>query len=147
VDKTLIPTGEIRAVAGTALDFRSPTAIGAHLRDGHDDQIRVGRGIDENFVIDGAPGTMRHAARLEDPSSGRVLDLMVTSPGLQVYSGNFLDATVAGKAGRVYRQTDALVMEPQVYPDAPNHANFPSARLDPGKTYTNGFIYRFSTEK
>ena len=147
VDKTLIPTGEIRTVAGTALDFRTPTAIGAHLRNGHDDQIRVGRGIDENFVIDGAPGTMRHAARLEDPSSGRVLDLMVTSPGLQVYSGNFLDATVTGKGGRVYRQTDALVMEPQVFPDAPNHPNFPSARLDPGKTYTNSFIYRFSTEK
>ena len=147
VDKTLIPTGEIRSVAGTALDFRHPTAIGAHLRDGRDEQIRIGRGIDHNFIIDGPAGTMRHAARLEDPSSGRVLDLMVTSPGLQVYSGNFLDATVTGKNGRVYRQTDALVMEPQVFPDSPNHPSFPSARLDPGKTYTNSFIYRFSTEK
>ncbi len=147
VDKTLIPTGKIAAVAGTPLDFRKPTAIGAHLRDGRFDQIQIGRGIDHNFIIDGAPGTMRHAARLEDPSSGRVLDLLVTSPALQVYSGNFLDATVTGKGGRTYRQTDALVMEPQVYPDAPNHPDFPSARLDPGKTYTNAFIYRFSIAK
>src|SRR4051812_7657026 len=91
VDKTLIPTGKLAAVAGTPLDFRKPTAIGAHLRDGRFDQIQIGRGIDHNFVIDGAPGTMRHAARVEDPASGRVLDLLVTSPALQVYSGNFLD--------------------------------------------------------
>jgi aldose 1-epimerase len=147
VDKVLIPTGTLRKVAGTALDFRKATAIGAHLRDGHDDQIRVGRGIDHNFVIDGTPGTMRHAARVEDPYSGRALDLTITAPGLQVYSGNFLDGTVMGKNGRIYRQTDAIVLEPQVFPDSPNHPNFPSARLDPGKTYTNSFIYRFSTVK
>jgi aldose 1-epimerase len=147
VDKTLIPTGELKPVAGTPLDFRKPRAIGAPLRDGHDAQIQIGRGIDHNFVIDGAAGTMRHAARVEDPASGRVLDLSLTAPALQVYSGNFLDATVTGRGGRIYRQTDALVMEPQVYPDAPNHPAFPTARLDPGKTYTNSFIYRFSTVK
>jgi aldose 1-epimerase len=147
VDKTLIPTGKIAPVAGTPLDFRKATPIGTHLRDGKFEQIQIGRGIDHNFIIDGTPGTMRHAARVEDPSSGRVLDLLLTSPALQVYSGNFLDATVTGKGGRIYRQTDALVMEPQVYPDAPNQAGFPSARLDPGKTYTNSFIYRFSIEK
>jgi aldose 1-epimerase len=147
VDKTLIPTGELRPVAGTPLDFRKAAAIGAHLRDGKEEQMRIGRGIDHNFVIDGAAGTMRHAARLVDPTSGRVLDLLLDAPALQVYSGNFLDATVTGKSGRMYRQTDALVMEPQVYPDAPNHPAFPSARLNPGKTYSNSFIYRFSTEK
>jgi aldose 1-epimerase len=147
VDKTLIPTNKIASVAGTPLDFRKATPIGTHLRDGKFEQIQIGRGIDHNFIIDGAAGTMRHAARVEDPSSGRVLDLSLTAPALQVYSGNFLDATVTGKGGRIYRQTDALVMEPQVYPDAPNQQGFPSARLDPGKTYTNSFIYRFSTEK
>jgi aldose 1-epimerase len=147
VDKTLIPTGELRSVTGTPLDFRKATAIGAHLRDGKEEQMRIGRGIDHNFVIDGAAGTMRHAAHLADPASGRVLDLLLDAPALQVYSGNFLDATVTGKSGRMYRQTDALVMEPQVYPDAPNHPAFPSARLNPGKTYSNSFIYRFSTEK
>jgi len=147
VDKTLIPTGELKPVAGTALDFRKPRAIGAPLRDGKDAQIQIGRGIDHNFVIDGTAGTMRHAAHVEDPASGRVLDLSLTAPALQVYSGNFLDATVTGRGGRIYRQTDAIVMEPQVYPDAPNHPAFPTARLDPGKTYTNSFIYRFSTVK
>ena len=147
VDKTLIPTGELRSVVGTPLDFRTPKPISTPLRDGRYEQIRFGRGLDHNFIIDGTPGTMRQAARVEDPTSGRVLDLLVTAPALQVYSGNFLDATVTGKGGRIYRQTDAIAMEPQVYPDTPNHPAFPSARLDPGKTYSNSFIYRFSIEK
>ena len=147
VDKTLIPTGELKSVAGTPLDFRKGAKIEARVRDGRDEQIRIGRGIDHNFIVDGTAGTMRPAAKLEDPSSGRVLELLVSAPAVQVYTGNFLDGTVTGKAGRIYRQTDAVVMEPQTYPDSPNHPAFPTARLDPGKTYSNSFTYRFSILK
>jgi aldose 1-epimerase len=147
VDAGLIPTGELRAVQGTPFDFRKPTPIGARVRDGHDQQIRYGRGYDHNFALDGALGEMRLAARIADPSSGRVMEIFSAAPGLQFYSGNFLDATIAGKGGRVYREGDALVLEPQLFPDAPNQPAFPSARLDPGKTYVNTMEYRFSTDK
>lgn len=145
VDATLIPTGERRNVAGTPFDFRKPTPIGAHIRDGHDQQILFGRGYDHNFVLDGRAGELHPAARVEDPKSGRVLEVLTTAPGVQFYSGNFLDGTVAGKGGAVYRQGDALCLEPQVFPDTPNHPDFPSARLDPGKTYHNTIVYRLST--
>jgi aldose 1-epimerase len=147
VDAGLIPTGELRAVQGTPFDFRKPTAIGARVRDGHDQQIRYGRGYDHNFALDGAVGEMRLAARVADPLSGRVMEIFTAAPGLQFYSGNFLDATIAGKGGRVYREGDALVLEPQLFPDAPNQPGFPPARLDPGKTYANTMEYRFSTDK
>lgn len=147
VDVGLIPTGELRAVQGTPFDFRKLTAIGARVRDGHDQQIRYGRGYDHNFALDGAVGEMRPAARIADPSSGRIMEISTSAPGLQFYSGNFLDATIAGKGGRVYREGDALVLEPQLFPDAPNQPGFPSARLDPGKTYVNTMEYRFSTDK
>jgi aldose 1-epimerase len=145
VDSTLIPTGEKKSVAGTPFDFRKPTLIGARVRDGRDEQMRYGRGYDHNFVVNGAAGTMRLAARVEDPSSGRVMELLTTAPGVQFYSGNFLDGTSVGKSGRIYRQGDALCLEPQVFPDAPNQKDFPSARLDPGKTYSNSMILRFTT--
>jgi aldose 1-epimerase len=145
VDSTLIPTGEKKSVAGTPFDFRKPTLIGARVRDGRDEQMRYGRGYDHNFVVNGAAGTMRLAARVEDPSSGRVMELLTTAPGVQFYSGNFLDGTSVGKGGRIYRQGDALCLEPQVFPDAPNQKGFPSARLDPGKTYSNSMILRFTT--
>lgn len=145
VDSTLIPTGERKSVAGTPFDFRKATLIGARVRDGRDEQIRYGRGYDHNFVVNGAAGTMRVAARVEDPASGRVMELLTTAPGVQFYSGNFLDGTSTGKSGRIYRQGDALCLEPQVFPDAPNQKDFPSARLDPGKTYVNSMILRFST--
>jgi aldose 1-epimerase len=145
VDATLIPTGERRAVAGTPLDFRKLTQIGARIRDGRDEQMRLGRGYDHNFIVKGAPGTLRLAARLEDPSSGRVMELLTTAPGLQFYSGNFLDGTSVGKSGHLYRQSDALCLEPQAFPDAPNQSAFPSARLDPGQTYRHSIVYRFST--
>lgn len=145
VDATLIPTGEMRSVVGTPFDFRKPTLIGARVRDGNDEQIRFGRGYDHNFVVNGAAGTMRLAARVEDPVSGRVMELLTTAPGVQFYSGNFLDGTSQGKSGRIYRQGDALCLEPQVFPDAPNQKGFPTARLDPGKTYGNAMILRFST--
>lgn len=144
VDATLIPTGAFAPVAGTPFDFREPRAIGSAIRDGHDPQVRVGRGYDHNFVIDGTPGTLRPAAVLEDPASGRVMDMFVTAPGLQVYSGNFLDGTVAGKRGRLYRQSDGLALEPQAFPDAPNQPDFPSARLDPGTEYVSTMLLRFS---
>ena len=145
VDDGSIPTGELRAVAGTPFDFRQPHRIGERIRDGRDPQLRIGRGYDHNFVVNGAPGTLRPAARLEDPASGRALELLVTAPGLQFYSGNFLDATSAGKSGRIYRQGDGLCLEPQVFPDAPNQPRFPSARLNPGEQYVNVMMFRFST--
>jgi aldose 1-epimerase len=147
VDVGLIPTGELRAVAGTPFDFRKATPIGARVRDGRDQQIRYGRGYDHNFALDGTVGELRLAARVADPSSGRIMEIFSAAPGLQFYSGNFLDATIAGKGGRIYREGDALVLEPQLFPDAPNQKTFPSARLDPGSAYVNTIEYRFSTDK
>jgi aldose 1-epimerase len=145
VDKTLIPTGERRNVAGTPFDFRQPVAIGERIRDGRDEQMQIGRGYDHNYVLRGPAGSVRPAVRLEDPHSGRVMELLTAAPGVQFYSGNFLDATVTGKSGHIYRQGDGLCLEPQVFPDSPNHPDFPSARLNPGQTYSNIIVYRFST--
>jgi aldose 1-epimerase len=147
VDDVLIPTGTIAPVAGTPLDFRKPTAIGLRIRDGSDEQLSYCHGYDMNFVLDGRPGTLRLAARVEDPRSGRVLEVATTAPGVQYYSGNFLSGTFVGKYGITYRQGDAVVLEPQDFPDAPNHANFPSARLDPGATYHNVIVYRFAVKR
>jgi aldose 1-epimerase len=147
VDDTLIPTGAIAAVAGTPFDFRRPTPIGLRIRDGNDEQIRYCHGYDMNFALDGRPGALRPAARVEDPRSGRILEVATTAPGIQFYSGNFLGGTFVGKHGIVYRQGDAVVLEPQDYPDAPNHPNFPSATLEPGTTYHSVIVYRFATRK
>jgi aldose 1-epimerase len=147
VDPTLIPTGKIVPVAGTPFDFRTPTPIGLRIRDGSDAQIRYCHGYDMNFVLDGRPGTLRLAARVADPRSGRVLEVYATAPGVQFYSGNFLDGTVVGKRGIAYRQGDAVVLEPQDFPDAPNHPNFPSATLVPGATYHSVIEYRFSVTR
>jgi aldose 1-epimerase len=145
VDDTLIPTGERRAVAGTAFDFRTARAIGERIREGSDAQLRIARGYDHNFIVNGAPGTLRPAARLEDPVSGRRLELFVTAAGLQFYSGNFLDGSSTGKSGGLYRQGDGLCLEPQAFPDSPNRPDFPSVRLDPGAEYVNRMLFRFST--
>jgi aldose 1-epimerase len=147
VDEHLIPTGELRSVAGTPFDFRTPTAVGARIRDGHDVQILYGHGYDHNFVLSGPPGQLNLAVRVVDPNSGRVMEILTRAPGVQFYSGNFFDGTITGKSGLVYRQGDALVFEPQLFPDAPNHPNFASARLDPGGTYENTIVYRFSVLK
>jgi len=145
VDGTLIPTGERRAVAGTPFDFRNAAVIGARIRDASDTQIAIGRGYDHNFVLrGGVTETPKLAARLEDPISGRVVELFTTEPGVQVYSGNFLDGTTIGKSHVIYRQGDGLALEPQKFPDSPNQPAFPSARLDPGKTYRQTSYYRFS---
>jgi aldose 1-epimerase len=148
VDATLIPTGEFRSVTGTVFDFRHAKAIGRDIRGGGDDQILYGKGYDHNWVISRKPVQVpRLVARVEDPESGRVLEVLSTQPGIQFYSGNFLDGTVVGKSGRTYRQGDAIVLEPQLFPDTPNRPAFGSARLDPGVPYVNRIIYRFSTAK
>lgn len=147
VDDKLIPTGTIAPVAGTPMDFRKPTPIGLRIRDGNDEQIRYCHGYDMNFVLDGRAGALRLAARVEDPRSGRVLEVYTTAPGVQYYSGNFLGGAFVGKHGTVYRQGDAVVLEPQDFPDAPNHSNFPSAALAPGATYHNVIEYRFGVKR
>ncbi len=146
VDKTLIPTGEIRPVSGTPFDSRVATPVGERVRDMRDPQMVIGRGYDHNWVLSRArTAEPRIIARLEDPDSGRTLELISDQPGLQFYSGNVLDGTEVGKSGRAYRQGDAIVLEPQLYPDTPNKPDFGSARLEPGQVYRNLMVYRIST--
>ena len=148
VDETLIPTGEVTPVAGTVFDFRTPKPIGRDLRTGSEPQLLRGRGYDHNWVVSRAVAKQpREVARVHDPRSGRVLTLTSAQPGLQFYSGNFLDGTTVGKSGRVYRQGDAFVLEPQLFPDTPNQPSFGSARLVPGKQYVNRMVYRFTTDQ
>lgn len=146
IDVGLIPTGEFRSVAGTAFDFRKPTPIGARVRDGADQQILFGKGYDHNWVVARTiAATPRLLARVEDPVSGRAMEMLSNQPGLQFYSGNFLDGTTVGKSGKLYRQGDAIVLEPQMFPDTPNQPAFGSVRLNPGETYHNVIVLRFST--
>lgn len=148
VDATLIPTGEIAPVAGTVFDFRRPKPIGRDIRSGAEPQLLRGRGYDHNWVVGRKPSKQeREVARVHDPKSGRVMTLSSTQPGLQFYSGNFLDGTTVGKSGGVYRQGDAFVLEPQIFPDTPNRPEFGSARLAPGQQYVNRIVYRFSTDR
>lgn len=146
VNKSLIPTGELRPVAGTVFDFRQPRRVVDGIRDGKDEQIRFGQGYDHNFALDkGLTKTPELAARLEDPQSGRVLEVLSTEPGVQFYTGNFLDGTFVGKQGHLYRMGDGIALEPQKFPDAPNQPSFISARVDPGKPYRHVMIYRLSS--
>ncbi|HEX8389703.1 MAG TPA: aldose epimerase family protein [Sphingomonas sp.] len=145
-DAGAIPTGEFRPVAGTVFDFRTPRAVGERVRDARDQQILFGRGYDHNWVIGRAVTPDLHLmARVVEPKSGRGFELLSNQPGLQFYSGNFLDATTRGKGGRLYRMGDTIVMEPQIFPDTPNRPDFPTARLNPGQTYRNVMVYRFTT--
>jgi aldose 1-epimerase len=145
VDDTLIPTGALDPVAGTPFDFRSWHAIGERIRDSHP-QLVAGRGYDHNFVLDPPRrGGLNVAARLLDPSSGRRLSVLTTEPGIQFYSGNFLDGTLYGTSGRQYRQTDGLCLETQHFPDSPNKPGFPSTTLRPGDTYETTTVYAFDT--
>jgi aldose 1-epimerase len=147
VDSTLIPTGAIDPVAGTPLDFTRSTAIGDRIRDPFQ-QIVFGQGYDLNWVLNRAGPTdtsLIQAARAADPVSGRVLEVVTTEPGVQFYSGNFLDGTLEGSSGRMYRQSDGFCLETQHYPDSPNHANFPSTVLGPGQTLSSTTFYKFST--
>jgi aldose 1-epimerase len=146
IDATLIPTGELRPVQGTPLDFRVPTAIGARI--GQDDQqLKFAGGYDHNWVINKPMGQLALQARVTEPTSGRVLEVFSTDPGLQFYSGNFLDGTITGKGGWVYQKHSGFCMEPQHFPDSPNEPTFPSVVLKPGQTHHNTLVYKFSVEK
>ncbi|MBI1369649.1 MAG: galactose-1-epimerase [Planctomycetes bacterium] len=141
-DDTQIPTGELAPVAGTPFDFRKPKEIGRDI-----DALRAGpgKGYDHNFVVDGPAHQMRPVAEVYDPASGRVMQLSADQPGVQLYTGNFLDGTVTGKHGVVYQQHAGLCLETQTFPDAINHPNFPSPILRPGQTYEHHMTFRFST--
>ncbi len=142
VDAGLIPEG-VAEVAGTPFDVRAPTLIGARIRDHHPQLLRA-RGYDHNWVLDPAEaGALRFAARLEDPASGRAMDIETTEPGLQFYSGNFLDGSLPGASGQTYRQGDGLCLETQHFPDAPNHPDFPSTVLRPGALFASTTVHRF----
>ena len=143
VDDTLIPTGELRPVEGTPFDFRTPVAIGARIDDPHP-QLQVGGGYDHNFVVRGTPGELRLAARVYEPGSGRVLEVLATNPGVQVYTGNFLDGSIAGKSGRAYEKRGGFCLETQHFPDSPNQPTFPSVVLEPGGRYEQTTVFRFS---
>jgi aldose 1-epimerase len=145
VDPTLIPTGAIDPVAGTPFDFRRFHAIGERIRDDHP-QLVIGRGYDHNWVLNrrARDRGLVEAAVLRDPSSGRRLAISTTEPGIQFYSGNFLNGTLYGTSGRAYRQGDGLALETQHFPDSPNHPNFPSTVLRPGETYRSSTVHDFS---
>jgi aldose 1-epimerase len=145
-DDGAIPFGEAKPVAGTVFDFRTPRAVGDRVRDARDQQIVWGRGYDHNWVIGRAVTRDQHLmAKVYDPASGRGFELWSNQPGLQFYSGNFLDGTSSGKAHKIYREGDAIVMEPQIFPDSPNQKGYPEARLEPGQTYRNVMTYRLTT--
>ena len=146
VDSTLIPTGELASVEGTALDFLIPTAIGARIGS-NDSQLRYGNGYDHNFVLDRTTEGLVPAARVVEPVSGRVLDVSTTEPGMQFYTGNFLDGSLTGKAGHVYRQRMGFCLETQHFPDSPNQPAFPSTILRPGETYRSKTVFSFSVGK
>jgi aldose 1-epimerase len=143
IDPTAIPLPEPpRAVAGTPFDFREALAVGARIRES-DQQLRNGRGYDHTYCL-ARDGKLALAARLEAPRSGRIMELLTDQPGLQVYSGNYLDGTISGKGGKLIRQSDALCLEPHMWPNSPNRPDFPSPRLDPGGVYRHHTAYRFA---
>jgi aldose 1-epimerase len=146
VDETSIPTGELRSVASTPFDFRKATALGARIN-ADDQQLKIGKGYDHNFVLDGGVTKKpRLVASMHDPKSGRVLEIITTEPGLQLYTGNFLDGTIKGKGGKAYAYRSAFCLESQHYPDSPNHPSFPPVVLKPGKKYQSTTLYHFTTE-
>ncbi len=146
VDKVLIPTGELRGVEGTPFDFRKSTAIGARINQ-NDEQLKFGRGYDMNFVLTSGGGALSPAARVYEPKTGRVMEVLTTEPGIQFYSGNFLDGTAIGKGGKAYPLRSGFCLETQHFPDSPNKPNFPSTELKPGQKYQTTTVYRFSAEK
>jgi aldose 1-epimerase len=146
VNSTLIPTGELAPVQGTPFDFRTPTAIGARIGQS-DEQLKNGGGYDHNFVLN-RPGPGRQlAARVVEPTTGRTLEVSTTEPGVQFYSGNFLDGTITGKGGRVYQRRSGFCLETQHFPDSPNHPKFPSTILRPGAVYESQTVFRFGVVK
>jgi aldose 1-epimerase len=145
VDASLIPTGELRSVEGTPMDFRTAKPIGRDI--GQDDeQLRLGKGYDHNWVLNDADGSLALAARVFEPTTGRVMEVHTTEPGIQFYSGNFLDGSNVGKRGKVYNHRYGLCLETQHFPDSPNKPNFPSAIVRPRDRYTSTTVYRFSAK-
>lgn len=142
VNDNLIPTGELAQVAGTPLDFRKSAVVGARINDGND-QLKKGHGYDHNWVLDSG-GKFSEAAEVYEPSSGRVLQVLTDQPGVQFYTGNFLDGTIIGKGGKAYQRREALCLETQHFPDSPNHPKFPTTELKPGQKYHTVTVFRFS---
>ncbi len=145
VDDGLIPTGELRSVKDTVFDFTKPTAIGARINK-DDEQLKFGTGYDHNFVLNNYNGSLKLAATVYEPTTGRVIEVLTTEPGIQFYSGNFLDGTITGKAGVVYKQRTGFCLETQHFPDSPNEPKFPSTVLKPGEKYKTTTVYKFSTK-
>jgi len=145
-DSGSIPTGELKAVVGTPFDFLKPTVIGKRI-DEQDQQLQFGSGYDHNFIVNGKAGTLRSAATVYEPTSGRVLEVWTTEPGVQFYTGNFLDGTLTGKSGKVYQKRFGFCLETQHYPDSPNHPAFPTTTLKKGATYRSTTVYRFKVRK
>jgi aldose 1-epimerase len=143
VDKNLIPTGELAPVAGTPFDFLEPTAIGARI-DADNEQLKLARGYDQNWVLEGDGKKVIVAAEAYEPTTGRVLEVLTDQPGIQFYTGNFLDGSVTGTDGKVYKKRYAFCLETQHYPDSPNHPTFPTTELKPGETFRSTTVYRFS---
>lgn len=142
-DANLIPTGELKSIEGTPFDFRTPHAIGERI-DANDEQLRLGMGYDHNFVLDHAEGELAEAAEVYEPTTGRILKVLTTQPGVQFYTGNHLDGSITGKEGRVYKPRFAFCLETQHYPDSPNHANFPTTELKPGEKFHSVTVFQFS---
>ncbi|MCO5053673.1 MAG: galactose mutarotase [Verrucomicrobiae bacterium] len=144
IDSELIPTGAFMDVTGTPFDFRTPTAIGARINDSNP-ILQYGPGYDDNWIIKKPLGQFGLMARVYEPTTGRVMEVLSDEPGLQFYAGNFLDGSITGKGGKTYQRRTAFCMEPQHYPDSPNKPGFPSVVLRPGQTFHNTIVYRFST--
>ena len=146
-DAGAIPTGELKAVAGTPFDFRKTTRIGERIDDNEDQQIQFGKGYDHTWVINGRPGILRLAATASEAASGRKLEVWTTEPGMQFYTGNYLDGTLGGKAGGRYWTRSGFCFETQHYPDSPNKPSFPTTTLKKGAQYRSTTIYRFSAQR
>ena len=146
VDDTLIPTGELASVEGTPFDFRKGTAIGARIK-ADNVQLKNGKGYDHNWVLNRTGAALQRVALVVEPKTGRTLEIATTEPGIQFYSGNFLDGTITGKGGRVYKQRTGFCLETQHYPDSPNHPSFPSSILQPGQTYASKTVFTFGVKK
>jgi aldose 1-epimerase len=143
VDASLIPTGELKPVEGTPFDFRTLHGIGERI-DADDVQLRLGKGYDHNFVLDHPASQLAEAAEVYEPTTGRILRVLTTEPGVQLYTGNFLDGSITGKEGRIYNRRFAFCLETQHFPDSPNHASFPSTELKPGQTFQSVTVLEFS---
>jgi aldose 1-epimerase len=147
VNKGLIPTGELKAVVGTPFDFTKSAVIGSRINDTTDVQIKYGLGYDHCWVLSDSSKTLKTAAIVTEPTSGRVMEVLTTEPAIQFYTGNFLDGTITGKGGAIYKHRYGFCLETQHYPDSPNQKAFPTTVLRPGQTYATTTVYKFSVKK